>query len=46
MVSGYGINRRKAYDFLGQLGKMRLDNMVDPNFTMDTKCARRYLDGV
>lgn len=44
MVSDYGFDRMKAYHFLGQVGQMRLGNMVDPKFTMVAKCPRRYLD--
>jgi acetamidase/formamidase len=44
MVSDYGFERMKAYHLLGQVGQMRLGNMVDPKYTMVAKCPRRYLD--
>ena len=43
MVADYGFDRMKAYHFLGQVGQMRLGNMVDPKFTMVAKCPRKYL---
>ena len=44
MVSDYGFDRMKAYHFIGQVGQMRLGNMVDPKYTMVAKCPRKYLD--
>ena len=44
MVSDYGFDRMKAYHFLGQVGQIRLGNMVDPKYTMVAKCPRKYLD--
>lgn len=44
MVNDYGFDRMKAYHLLGQVGQMRLGNMVDPKYTMVAKCPRRYLD--
>ena len=46
MVSDYGLDRMKAYHLLGQVGQMRLGNMVDPKYTMVAKCPRRYLDRI
>lgn len=43
LVSDYGFERMQAYHFLGQVGQMRLGNMVDPKFTMVAKCPRKYL---
>jgi len=43
MVSDYGFDRMKAYHLLGQVGQMRLGNMVDPKYTMVAKCPRKYL---
>jgi acetamidase/formamidase len=43
MVRDYGFDRMQAYHFLGQVGQMRLGNMVDPKYTMVAKCPRRYL---
>ena len=44
MVRDYGFDRMRAYHLLGQVGQMRLGNMVDPKYTMVAKCPRRYLD--
>jgi amidase len=44
MVSDFGFDRMRAYHLLGQVGQMRLGNMVDPKYTMVAKCHRRYLD--
>ena len=43
MVADYGLDRMKAYHLLGQVGQMRLGNMVDPKFTKVAKCPRQYL---
>ena len=43
MVADYGFDRMRVYHFLGQVGQMRLGNMVDPKFTMVAKCPRKYL---
>lgn len=43
LVSDYGFDRMQAYHFLGQVGQMRLGNMVDPKYTMVAKCPRRFL---
>ena len=45
MVADYGFDRMRAYHFLGQVGQMRLGNMVDPKFTMVAKCPRKYIIG-
>ena len=44
MVRDYGFDRMRAYHLLGQVGQMRLGNMVDPKYTMVAKCPRAYLD--
>jgi acetamidase/formamidase len=43
MVEDYGFARSDAYCLLGQVGQMRLGNMVDPNYTMVAKLPRQYL---
>ena len=43
LVADYGFDRLRAYHFLGQVGQMRLGNMVDPKYTMVAKFPRRYL---
>lgn len=43
MVEDYGFDRWEAYHLLGQVGEMRLGNMVDPNYTMVAKLDRQYL---
>lgn len=43
LVEDYEFDRLEAYEFLGLAGEMRLGNMVDPNYTMVAKIARRWL---
>ena len=43
LVNDFGFDRLKAYHLLGQVGQMRLGNMVDPKFTMVAKMPRKYL---
>lgn len=43
MVAGYGFERWDAYMLLSQVGKVRLGNMVDPNYTVGASIAKRYL---
>ena len=43
MVTDYGFEEKDAYHLLGQVGRMRLGNMVDPKMTMVAKCPRIYL---
>ena len=45
MVADYGFHRLDAYELLGQVGKLRVGNMVDPNYTMVAKIDKRYLAG-
>lgn len=45
MVEDYDFDTRDAYHLLGQVGQMRLGNMVDPQYTMVAKIAKRYLKG-
>ena len=43
MVADYGFERWDAYMLLSQVGRVRLGNMVDPNYTVGASIARRYL---
>ena len=45
LVADYGFDRLDAYHLIGQCGQMRLGNMVDPQYTMVAKIARRYVEG-
>lgn len=43
MEQDYGFNRLEAYMLLTQVGKVRLGNMVDPNYTVGASIQRKYL---
>ena len=43
MVDSYGFDKWDAYMLLSQIGKVRLGNMVDPNYTIGASIAKRYL---
>ena len=43
MVADYGFDRWEAYMLLSQVGKVRLGNMVDPNYTVGASIAKGYL---
>jgi acetamidase/formamidase len=43
MAEGYGFERWDAYMLLSQVGRVRLGNMVDPNYTVGASMAKRYL---
>jgi acetamidase/formamidase len=43
MVDEYGFDRWEAYMLLTQVGKVRLGNMVDPNYTIGASIAKQYL---
>ena len=43
MVDSYGFDQWEAYMLLTQIGKVRLGNMVDPNYTVGASIAKRYL---
>jgi amidase len=43
MVDSYGFDTWEAYMLLTQIGKVRLGNMVDPNYTVGASIAKRYL---
>lgn len=44
MVGSYGFDKLDAYLLLSQIGKVRLGNMVDPNYTVGASIAKRYID--
>ena len=43
MVSKFGFEKFDAYFILSQVGKVRLANMVDPNYTIGASIAKSYL---
>jgi acetamidase/formamidase len=43
LVDSYDFDRWEAYMLLTQIGKVRLGNMVDPNYTIGASIAKRYL---
>ena len=43
MVSKFGFEKFDAYFILSQIGKVRLANMVDPNYTIGASIAKSYL---
>jgi len=43
MMADYGFERWDAYHLLGQVGRIRVGNMVDPNYTMVAKMPKRFL---
>lgn len=43
MAEDFGWNRLEAYMLLSQCGRVRLGNMVDPNYTLAAGIAKRYL---
>jgi hypothetical protein len=43
MVSSYEFEGWEAYMLLTQIGKVRLGNMVDPNYSIGASIAKRYL---
>jgi acetamidase/formamidase len=43
MVSSYGFDQWDAYMLLSQIGKVRLGNMVDPNYTIGASVSKSYL---
>jgi amidase len=43
MVDDYGFTEKDAYYLLGQVGQMRVGNMVDPAYTMVAKIQKKYL---
>ena len=43
LEQAYGFDRLEAYMLLTQVGRVRLANMVDPNYTVGASIARTYL---
>lgn len=43
MVASYGFDKWDAYLLLTQVAKIRLGNMVDPNYTIGASIAKRYI---
>jgi len=43
LVANYDFDKWDAYLLLTQIGKVRLGNMVDPNYTLGASIAKRYL---
>jgi acetamidase/formamidase len=39
----YGFQRQEAWQLMGQVGTMRVGNIVDPNYTVVSKFPKRYL---
>ncbi|PZQ50204.1 MAG: acetamidase [Rhodovulum sulfidophilum] len=45
MAADYGFDELDAYMLLGQVGRIRLGNMVDPKYTMGASILKKYLRG-
>jgi hypothetical protein len=43
MVESHAFTKLEAYHLLGQVGKMRIGNMVDTNYSLVAKCPKIYL---
>jgi amidase len=43
MVTRYGFDKWDAYFILTQIGRVRLGNMVDPNYTIGASISKEYL---
>jgi amidase len=43
MVESYGWEKYEAYFFLTQAGRVRLGNMVDPQYTLGASVLKAYL---
>jgi len=43
MVSDHGFDQLDAYLLLSQVGRVRLGNMVDPNYTVGASISKQYL---
>ena len=43
LVAGYGFDRWDAYQLLTQAGRMRVGNMVDPQYSPVAKIHKRYV---
>lgn len=45
MAADYGFEELDAYMLLGQVGRVRLGNMVDPKYTLGASILKKYLVG-
>ncbi len=45
LVDSYGFDKWDAYFILTQVGRARLGNMVDPNYTIGASISKAYLPG-
>ena len=43
MVADFGFEKYDAYFVLTQIARVRLGNMVDPNYTIAASINKRYL---
>ena len=43
MAAEYGFDEIDAYMLLGQVGRVRLGNMVDPKYTMGASILKKFL---
>ena len=43
LVADYGFDRWDAYQLLTQAGRMRVGNMVDPQYSLVAKIDKRYV---
>jgi acetamidase/formamidase len=43
LISEYGFQRQEAWQLMGQVGTMRVGNIVDPCYTVVSKFPKRYL---
>jgi acetamidase/formamidase len=43
LESDYGFDRWEALQLLSQVGRARIANVVDPNYTVVAKFPKRYL---
>ena len=44
LLRGYGFTQLDAYQLLGQVGRLRVGNMIDPFYSVLATVERRYLD--
>jgi amidase len=45
LVADYGFDRWEAYQLLTQAGRMRVGNMVDPQYSLVARIGKQYLPG-
>jgi len=43
LCDGYGFDRVEAWQLMGQVGEMRIANVVDPNYTVVAAFPKKYL---